>query len=320
MFICLDAHDPLTIVDTKDGVIEQQPAMSMNNIMSKGYKVLGLTYKNNTMDVDKKLIGSSLRMEVLNPRESFKQADLIIIRNREAGMIVGIKTTDGKEAFRTADKKFVDADVLGVNYLKQTELNYIVTFAYDGNSEVVTYVNGKRQAKVVVPKGEPRINVNRKISAGATESKKFNKSIAQKCLEKMNLKVSFIEDKDYDTIKGYLFQGPDAEYWILSDGRIYRGSSAEGNFKNFYRPDALKQQDKEENIKKLRDLIVEYNKASAMCEAEAKGMERAICEKLGVQRIVQMKCYNGYADLIVVIEDAQKKARLDLRSCKLQVL
>ena len=138
MFICLDAHEPLTIVDTKDGVIEKQASMSLNNIMSKGYKILGLTYKNNIMEIDRKYIGNSNTMEILNPHNSFKNAELVILRNRDAGVIYGIKTKDGKEAFRTTDKKFVEAKNLEISYLRQTEFNYIITFKYDNQTDVVT--------------------------------------------------------------------------------------------------------------------------------------------------------------------------------------
>lgn len=321
MFICLDAHDPLTIVDTKDGVIEKQPSMSMNNIMAKGYKILGLLYRNNILEVDKKYIGSNLRMEVINPRETFKGVDLIIIRNREQGIIYGIKTSDGKEAFRTTDKKFVDAKELNINYLKQTDISYIVTFNYDGNTEVVTYISGKRQNKLAVnaKKSEPRINVTRKISYNVTETKSFNKSIVEERLAKMNIKANVVGDKDFDSVKGYICETANKdEYWVLADGRIYKGK--EGNYKIFYKPESLIKKDKEENAKKLSILIQEYNKASAMCESEAKGMEKAICEKLGIQRIVSMTRYNGYADLVIVADDMQKKARLDFRTCKLKML
>ena len=321
MFICLDAHDPMTIVDTKDGVIEKQPRMSMNNIMAKGYKVLGLLYKNSVLDVDKKYIGSNLKMEVINPRETFKGIDLIIIRSREQGIIYGIKTSDGKEAFRTTDKKFVDAKELNINYLKQTDINYIVTFNYDGNTEVVTYVSGKRQNKLAVAtkKSEPRINVTRQISYSATETKSFNKSIVEKKLAKMNIKAHVVGDKDFDSIKGYVCETASKdEYWVLADGRIYKGK--DGSYKIFYKPESLIKKDKEESAKKLSLLIQEYNKASAMCESEAKGMEKAICDKLGIQRIVSMTRHNGYADLVVVVEDMQRKAQLDFRTCKLKML
>ena len=318
MFICLDAHDPLTIVDTKDGVIEKQPSMSMNNIMAKGYKVLGLLYKNNTLEVDKRYIGSSLTMEVITPRDTFKNADLVVIRNKEQGLLYGIKTSDGKEAFRTVDKKFVDAKELNVNYLKQTDINYIVTFNYDGNTEVVTYVSGKRQTKLAVNRvsSEPRINVTQKISTGARDSKSFNKTVASDMLKKLKIKATLVGDKDWDLTKGYVFETNSEQYWVLSDGRVYKGK--DGSFKIFYKPESLIKKDKEETTTKLRNLIVEYNKASAMCESEAKGMERAICEKLGIQRIVSMNCNSGYADMVVVIEDVQRKAKLDLRTCKLQ--
>lgn len=321
MFICLDAHDPLTIVDTKDGVIEKQPSMSMNNIMAKGYKILGLLYRNNILEVDKKYIGSNLRMEVINPRETFKGVDLIIIRNREQGIIYGIKTSDGKEAFRTTDKKFVDAKELNITYLKQTDISYIVTFNYDGNTEVVTYISGKRQNKLAMSakKSEPRINVTRKISYNVTETKSFNKSIVEERLAKMNIKANVVGDKDFDSVKGYICETANKdEYWVLADGRIYKGK--EGNYKIFYKPESLIKKDKEENAKKLSLLIQEYNKASAMGESEAKGMEKAICEKLGIQRIVSMTRYNGYADLVIVADDMQKKARLDFRTCKLKML
>lgn len=321
MFICLDAHDPLTIVDTKDGVVEKQPSMFMNNIMAKGYKILGLLYRNNILEVDKKYICSNLRTEVINPRETFKGVDLIIIRNREQGIIYGIKTSDGKEAFRTTDKKFVDAKELNINYLKQTDISYIVTFNYDGNTEVVTYISGKRQNKLAVnaKKSEPRINVTRKISYNVTETKSFNKSIVEERLAKMNIKANVVGDKDFDSVKGYICETANKdEYWVLADGRIYKGK--EGNYKIFYKPESLIKKDKEENAKKLSILIQEYNKASAMCESEAKGMEKAICEKLGIQRIVSMTRYNGYADLVIVADDMQKKARLDFRTCKLKML
>ena len=104
----------------------------------------------------------------------------------------------------------------------------------------------------------------------------------------------------------------------MADGRIYKGK--DGNYKIFYKPESLIKKDKEESAKKLSLLIQEYNKASAMCESEAKGMEKAICDKLGIQRIVSMTRHNGYADLVVVVEDMQRKAQLDFRTCKLKML
>lgn len=319
MFICLDAHEPLTIVDTKDGVIEKQASMSLNNIMSKGYKILGLTYKNNIIEIDRKYIGNSNTMDILNPHNSFKNAELVILRNRDAGVIYGIKTKDGKEAFRTTDKKFVEAKNLEISYLRQTEFNYIITFKYDNQTDVVTYVNGKRQNKLTVNKEtnnkDIRINIKRTISATPSASSKFNKEVAEATLKKHKINAKVVEDKDLGLTKGYLCTDGSTNYWVLADGKIYRYENE--SFKIMYKPDTAKEKDKEEDINRLRNLIMDYTKANVFGDADIKSMEKAICEKLGIQRIVSMTSHNGYADMVIVVNDIQKKAKLDFRTCKL---
>ena len=322
MFICLDAHDPMTIVDTKDGVVDKQSVADLSDIMSEGYKILGLTYKNKKLEIDRKFISSKVNaLEVINPRTSFKGADLVIIRNRETGTIMGIRTKDSKEVFRTVDKKFVEAKSLDISYLKQSELTYIVTFNYEGFTEVVTYVNGRRQNKISVDKNnisDSRINIKRTISNTPVATKKFNGEVAERILKEKKINAKVVEDKDLGLTKGYLCTTGTENYWVVADGRIWK--EFDGNFKIFYKPDAVVQKEKEEKVKNLRTLVMEYNRANMRGESEAKGMEKAICEKLGIQRIVSMTCGNGYADMVVVANDIQQKVKLDFRTCKMQLV
>lgn len=318
MFICLDTHEPLVIVDTKDGIVEKQSGLSMSNIMSKGYKVLGLLYKKNKLEIDRKYIGKNNAMEVINPHNGFKGAELVIIRNRDSGIIYGISCKNGKEAFRTTDKKFVEAKELDISYLSKGEQSYIITFKYDGKTDIVTYTDGKRENKLTI-NGDDRdngISITRTIGAIPYATESFNESVAEAMLKKLKIKAKVIGDKDMSMIKGYLCSDDRDKYWVLKDGRIYKGDGE--SFKILYKPDSCNKADKEETVKRIRNLVIEYGKASAMGDKEAKGMEKALCEKLGIQRIVSLACGNGFADMIVVVNDVQQKVKLDFKTCKLQ--
>lgn len=314
MYICIKVQGKkYDIVDTISGSMNSFTQKQLLELKPTLTNILGLKYKDKSVIINNKVLTETKKgvfvLDLINPHNNCKGAELIIYRHKGENIIRAVSTKDGKEQFKTKNSKYINATNLDISYVSQASNGYLVTFKYDTEKEIISFVDGKQSNKLNVG-----TNLN---DCTQKQTKGFTKESASNYLGNHDIKnVEYVGTKPLDKLQGFEFKCKDdgKQYWVLENGKIFKQRVFADcvNYKLFYKPEELKDEPLMDT-KALRNLILDYCKASAMLEPEARYMEKALCNKLKIQSILSVVAKTAnYVDMIVLIDDNQTNIRLSL--------